>query len=119
MNGSIYRITPNADIDPSYLAAILVSPIGTLQKKRAAANSVISYLSLDFLNALRIPRCGDDEATIADGIRTYVDHTYCARALVEGAKRDVETLIEGTLDESKLLAESAEIECWLASHPAP
>jgi hypothetical protein len=56
LNGSIYRLTLKSKAVAGYVIAVLLSEFGDLQKKRAAANSIISYLSLDFLNALVIPR---------------------------------------------------------------
>jgi len=44
---------------------------------------------------------------------------YLSDSLINNAKSDVEALIEGTLDEAKLLAESAEIEQWLKENPSP
>ena len=39
--------------------------------------------------------------------------------LVDAAKSTVEALIDGTLDEAALLAESDAIERWLAENPSP
>ncbi|MCB1064563.1 MAG: hypothetical protein KDN20_16800 [Verrucomicrobiae bacterium] len=120
VNGSIYRMTVTDDIDPYYLASFLVSTTGVLQKRRAAANSVISYLSVDFLNDLRIPRLEEEEeVAIASEFRSFVRHTSESRKLVVQAKKDVEALIEGTLVESSLLEDSAKIEQWLEDNPAP
>jgi len=44
---------------------------------------------------------------------------YLSDSLINDAKSDVEALIEGTLDEAKLLAESAKIEQWLKENPSP
>lgn len=120
VNGSIFRIRPKPSIDPHYLAAVLVGPLGVVQKQRAASNSVISYVSIDFVRSLRIPRFGHEvEREIGDLVRSFVDGRRDAQKLVEAGRNGVETLIDGTLDEVTLLAESDAIERWLTENPSP
>jgi type I restriction enzyme S subunit len=119
VNGSLYRMTLKEDVDAFYVLALLLSPIGVLQKKRAAANSVISYLSVDFLYDLLIPRLSsEEESNIGQLIRSYTERVYQARSAIQQAKADVEALISNTLDIDALHAESAAIESWLAANPS-
>lgn len=120
VNGSLYRMTLKEDVDAFYVLALLLSPIGVLQKKRAAANSVISYLSIDFLYDLLIPRLSsEEESNIGQLLRSYTGKVYQARSAIQQAKADVETLISNTLDIDALHSESAAIESWLAANPSP
>lgn len=120
VNGSIFRIRPRPGIDPDYLAAVLVGAIGVAQKHRAASNSVISYVSLEFVRSLRIPRLGEDEeVAIGDGVRRFDASRREAMRLALAAKSAVEALIDGTLDEATLLDEGDTIERWLAENPSP
>jgi hypothetical protein len=114
LNGSIYRMTLKAEVDPGYVIAVLLSEFGDLQKKRAAANSIISYLSLDFLNALVIPRANPStEAEIGSHVRSYQQSVTDSVALTKAAQADIERLIAGKLDVPSLVSESKAIEIWL------
>jgi len=114
VNGSIYRMSLDEDVSATYVLAVLLSPLGELQKKRAAANSIISYLSLDFLNQLQIPRLSpEEEQEISSSIGLYSEATMKMRELIIKSKSDVEALIDDSLDEEALLREGAEIERWL------
>jgi hypothetical protein len=120
VNGSIFRMALRDDVSPHYVTAVLLSELGLLQKRRAAANSVISYLSSDFLRALRIPRLpAVIEDRIGTGIADYMTSTEASEQEISRAKRDVEALIDGTLNEAELLKDSDVIERWLAAHPSP
>ncbi|MEC2078710.1 restriction endonuclease subunit S, partial [Metabacillus fastidiosus] len=55
VNGSIYKFSVKEEFNNFYVLAILQSLIGDLQKEKYGANSVISYLSLDVIQNLRIP----------------------------------------------------------------
>ncbi|MBK1643211.1 hypothetical protein CKO25_00780 [Thiocapsa imhoffii] len=120
VNGSVFRIRPKPEIDPHFLAAVLVGPIGAVQKKRAASNSVISYVSLDFVRALQIPRFGEETETgIGNDVRRFDANRRESRGLISAARAGVESLIDGTLDEPALLAEGEAIEQWLSENPSP
>lgn len=120
VSGSIFRIRPKPEIDPHYLAAVLVGPLGVAQKQRASSNSVISYIGLDFVRSLQIPRFSEEtETAIGDDVRCFDRNRREAARLINSAKSDVESLIAGTLDEPALLAEGEVIEQWLAANPSP
>ena len=120
VNGSIFLIRPKETVDPHYLAAVLVGPAGIVQKQRASSNSVISYVSLEFLRALRIPRFGSDvETAIGKDVRLFEKSRREAILLTKSATTAVEALIAGLLDEAALLAESDAIEAWLVANPSP
>jgi type I restriction enzyme S subunit len=110
VNGSVYRMTLRNEIDAGYVLAVLLSPLGVLQKRRAAANNIISYLSVDFLDALQIPRLSDvEEREIGDCIRFYSDGIIKSKQLLAMAIADVEYLIDGKLDEAACIAEGRKL----------
>lgn len=118
LNGSIYRMRLHSDIPAGYVLAVLLSPIGTLQKQRAAANSIISYLSLEFLEKLLIPRLRPEiEDRIDRAIRLYSETIAESKRLTQTAVAAVEALIHDRLDEA-LIAEGEAIAEWLKRNPS-
>lgn len=72
----------------------------------------------DLLN-IYLPFNHKDSEMLNQEIAEYASWLYDSELLITQAKADVEALIEGALDEDKLLAESAEIERWLQDNPSP
>ncbi|MEC2078586.1 hypothetical protein, partial [Metabacillus fastidiosus] len=106
VNGSIYKFSVKEEFNNFYVLAILQSLIGDLQKEKYGANSVISYLSLDVIQNLQIPVLDQSiQKEIGGKLKSYVLNQLEARSLIISAKYDIESLIEGTLDESKIESE--------------
>jgi type I restriction enzyme S subunit len=106
VNGSIYKFSVKEEFNNFYILAILQSLIGELQKEKYGANSVISYLSLDVIHNLQIPVLDKSiQDQIGGKLERYVQNQIEARKLIKSAKLDVESLIEGTFDESEIVVE--------------
>lgn len=104
VNGSIYKFSVKDEFNNYYILAILQSLIGELQKEKYGANSVISYLSLDVIQNLQIPvldRSIQDQ--IGAKLERFVQSQIEAKMLIKSANFDVESLIEGTFDESTII----------------
>ncbi|MDM4018178.1 hypothetical protein [Roseiconus lacunae] len=120
VNGSIYRARVSEDIHPHYLIAVLTSVFGRLQKQRAAANSIISYLSSDFLGALSVPRIDDRvENKVGDLLEQFCSLTYESTAVAAESESDIEKLLNNSLDVESLIEEGAMIEKWLEENQVP
>lgn len=103
VNGSIFRFRVKNDFNNFYILSVLQSIIGSLQKEQHGANSVISYLSLDVINNLKIPVIDiEKQNEIGDKLKKFVENNMKAKNLIKSAKQDVEDLIEGKFDESKI-----------------
>ncbi|MYL47645.1 hypothetical protein GLV94_18560 [Virgibacillus halodenitrificans] len=101
VNGSIYKFSVKEEFNNYYILAILQSLIGELQKEKHGANSVISYLSLDVIQNLKIPVLKKSiQDNIGGNLEKYVNNLIEAKQLVKNAKKDIESLIEGTFNES-------------------
>lgn len=103
VNGSIFRFRVKSDFNNFYILSVLQSLIGSLQKEQNGANSVISYLSLDVINNLKIPVIDiEKQNEIGDKLKKFVENNMRAKNLIKSAIQDVEDLIEGKFDESKI-----------------
>ncbi len=103
-----------------YLWACLSHDVATAQLMRWNTGGTYPAIERTVPPGILIPNPGDDEVIetgqmVVDSIRWNTEST----ALVSAAKDDVEALIFGTLDESRLLKQGDEIESWLESHALP
>jgi len=113
-----YRAKPG--IDPHYLFFVLKSPLGLFQVIDVTAGSTHPRVDAEVVDDILIPRLAEDvEAEIGSLVRESHGAWYASAELISKAKADVEALIDGTLDEERLLGESAEIERWLKDNPSP
>jgi type I restriction enzyme S subunit len=79
-----------------------LSKSGQLQKQQNLANSIISYLSLDCINNLRIPVLSvEKQEIIGQKYKNYVEMEYKSKQLFQEAKNYVEDLIEGSFSMKK------------------
>lgn len=107
VNGSVYKFSVKKEFNNYYILAYLLSESGQLQKQQNLANSIISYLSIDCINNLQIPILSKEkQRVIADKYRMYVEYIHKSKQLIQEAKKDVEDLIEGNFDISKVKASS-------------
>lgn len=96
INGSIYRFSVKKNFNSYYILAYLLSESGQLQKQQNLANSIISYLSLDCINNLKIPvLTTEKQEIIGEKYKTYIEMVYKSKQLIQEAKQDVKDLIEG------------------------
>lgn len=107
-------------IRPELLTAWLNRVEGQLQLARWAVQTTVAHTSLNDIRNLLIPRLAHyEEEWLADAfIRTRKADAE-AVLLINTARTAVEALIDGTLNESALLAEGEAIEKWLAENPSP
>jgi len=109
----VYRIKP--DYDPFYVFFILRSPIALYQVFDVTSGTTRPRVNVEDVDSILIPLI-DDQKIVGKLVRKSHQYLYLADDLISQAKSDVEALIEGTLDEAKLLAESAEI---VKENPSP
>lgn len=96
VNGSIYKFSVKKGYDNHYVLAYLLSKSGQLQKQQNLANSIISYLSLECINNLKVPIISSGkQKLIGEKYRTYVEQINKSKQLIQEAKNDVGDLIEG------------------------
>jgi type I restriction enzyme S subunit len=111
---------PKGNIDPHYLFTTLKSPLGLYQVIDVTSGSTHPRVDEEVVAGIRVPRLPDDlESQIGDLARSALSAWKQAPSLVDAARLGVEALIDGTLDEAALLAESDAIERWLAENPSP
>lgn len=109
VNGSIYKFSVKKGFNNYYILAYLLSDSGQLQKQQNLANSIISYLSINCIKNLNIPILPKEkQQIIGDKYNAYVDNIQETKYLIQQAKQDVEDLIEGNFDMSKLNDTSTE-----------
>ncbi|MUL33942.1 restriction endonuclease subunit S [Priestia megaterium] len=109
VNGSIYRFSIKEGFNNYYVLAYLLSESGQLQKQQNLANSIISYLSLESIKNLKIPIIPEKkQQIIGDMYKKYVEHVRMSKYLIQQAKQDVENLLEGNLNMSKVDYDSGE-----------
>jgi len=107
VNGSIYKFSVKKGFNNYYILAYLLSKSGQLQKQQNLANSIISYLSIDCINNLKVPVVSMEKQQIIGGkYKAYVEQMNKSKQLIQEAKQDVEDLIEGNFDMSKVKANS-------------
>ena len=102
------------------LAFYLNSAAARYLQEQIAYGAVQLQLSQDELGELPVPNFPPEAARqIGDGYRKWRDSLDEACDLVTAAKKAIEELVDGTLDEDRVVAESAEIESWLEGNPSP
>jgi hypothetical protein len=107
---------------PFLIAAILRSPWVRVQVAFLTRSSSLSRRRIDDddLGYIHIPWV--DDGTLGDLNRLLseaVDARHEAVELINAAKADIESLIDGTLDQTALVAEGQAIDDWLVKHPRP
>lgn len=117
---SLAKITLRKGYNPYYVSAYLSSRIGLKMAYRFASQTVQSGLNFEGIAELPVPITDKNTMNkIGELIEQEIKYEELSNGLIAQAVADVEALIEGTLDENKLLAESAEIEQWLKDNPVP
>jgi type I restriction enzyme S subunit len=113
--------TQSDALDAGFLAFFLCSWWGQrLIEPGVTGSTGILHLSMNHIRSMPIPTPPMAiQVLIGDWVRNAHNHKYEAYELINAAKADVEDLIDGTLDQAKLLADGAAIDAWLAAHPRP
>jgi restriction endonuclease S subunit len=101
------RIKEGIDISPYYIELILQSQYFQTLLKYSLYQSVQPFISMEFLNDVVIPII--DKTKIENISNLYeksLNNLFYAKQLIQEAKQDVEDLIEGNFDMSKVRANS-------------
>jgi hypothetical protein len=113
----VYRAS---GIDPHYLFFVLKSELGLNQIIDVTAGSTHPRADAEVVDEICIPRLDEQiETKIGAFVRQAHTLWYESQELLPHARADVQSLIDGTLDEKRLIAESDEITAWLTAHPLP
>ncbi len=120
MNQHCVRFHLNDQWNPFFVAAFLNSPWGKAQVNRRAIGGTRDALDYPSVLSILVPSASEaSQAKIEALVIVFNDALDESKKLVDGAKNDAESLINGTLDEPALLAEGKSIEQWLAENPSP
>jgi restriction endonuclease S subunit len=93
-------------ISPHYLATFFNSKIGKMLIDRISYGGVQKEIGQDELKKLSIPIVDVEiQQKISDKILNFEEKIYLSKKLIKEAKQDVEDLIEGKFDESKISEE--------------
>jgi hypothetical protein len=116
----VLRPTAAFDSLAHLIAAVLRSNWIRVQASFLTRSSSLSRRRLQEEELLKVLIPWSDEQTVELNCRmaAATGAREEAAQLVTRAKADVESLIDGTLDEGRLLAESADIEVWLHNNPS-
>jgi type I restriction enzyme, S subunit len=121
ISDSLFKVELKDEYDPCYVSLFLSSWTGKRLIERGIQGST-GQLSLaqEHVQNLPIPIIDKDIQTqIGDKVRAAYKSRISVQQYIKHAKSDIESLIDGTLDEDKLLAEGEEIEQWLKDNPSP
>jgi hypothetical protein len=114
INGSIYKFGVRPPHDPYYVCAFFRTRFGLIQKVRAIANTGISYNDQQAIRDFVVPLPPPEvQQAIGAKMRRAAELKACIGALIHSSRRDVESLLDGTLDTTRLLAEGRDIQLWL------
>ena len=106
INQALVRLRLN-NINKYYFVFVVNSSIGRLLSLRLANGAVQLNLNREEVGNIMVPRINDNkEEIIANKIKLYIELLYQSKQLIQEAKRDVEDLIEGNFDMSKVKANS-------------
>ncbi|MGE5389788.1 MAG: restriction endonuclease subunit S [Deltaproteobacteria bacterium] len=117
-SGELLVYQTKGEIDPYYLFFMLRNPICLYQVIDVTTGSTHPRVDSELVDNILIPIIDENEK-IAGWVQTAHQYWYESSEQILNAILKIESLIEGTLDEEKLLAESAEIEQWLNDNPSP
>lgn len=104
INQALVRLRLN-NINKYYFVFVVNSSIGRLLSLRLANGAVQLNLNREEVGNIMVPRINDNkEEIIANKIKLYIELLYQSKQLIQEAKQDVEDLIEGNFDMSKVKA---------------
>lgn len=107
-------------INSHYLFLLIKSTLGLHQIIDVTAGSTHPRVDAEVVDQILIPRLGDDvENDIGSLVSNAHSYWYECQLLLPQVKNDVESLLDGTLDEARLVKEGKDIALWLESNPMP
>lgn len=114
---SVWR-PPTPEIG-AYLRACLVHEVGVSQMMRWNTGGTYPAIDADVPGRVLVPYDEEQAQEVGSDLLKALVRVQEAGTRVESAHSAVEALVDGTLDEAALVAESDAIERWLAEHPSP
>jgi restriction endonuclease S subunit len=101
-------IASKSHLTTEYLYLVFSNKVFNMQIERYSTGSIMSGVNHDDFNKMLIPVISNKKIidTITDKIRKHFRLLYYSKQLVQEAKQDVEDLIEGNFDMSKIKANS-------------
>jgi type I restriction enzyme S subunit len=105
---TVARIRPRKGVNSFYLEAVLNHEVVQSQVRGMATGLAQPHITQEWIAQLQVPVLSQSDA-IGELVEQHHSAMSRATALVHQAVADVETLIEGKLDESKCLAEGRKL----------
>lgn len=88
---------------PYYLSAYFNSPVGRLFLERVSTQATVKYINNDLLKSVKIPVIDiETQSKIQELLIMASEKEILSKLLISEAKQDVEDLIEGKFNESKV-----------------
>lgn len=108
------------NIPPYYVKAFMRTPYFAMELFRQSVGTIQRGVYLDSLGEVCIPVLPQELVLAISKAEEAGDNCHREKLLhISWAKADIEALIDGKIDEDKLLAEGEEIERWLEANPSP
>jgi len=109
---------PTAEIG-AYIRACLVHDAGVHQLMRWNTGGAYPAIDRDVPGRVLVPFDETEAQDLGTELLSGLRGIREAAQLVDLAREDIESLVDGTLDEPTLIAENEAIEKWLAGNPSP
>jgi type I restriction enzyme S subunit len=108
INQHVARVKINKRLFNNYYVSLFLnSNLGKLQQHRAITGAIQGYLSYENIYSLRIPYINlEKQQEIGSKLQESQDRIFKLERILLEAKQDVESLIEGTFDESVIQKEN-------------
>lgn len=104
-NQNVASITLNnsCNVNPYYLSMYMNSYAGKISLERTSTQATVKYINNELLGDIEIPVINlEKQKEIEKKVLEYKDKKEKSEKLIQEAKQDVEDLIEGNFDKSKL-----------------
>ena len=107
-NTASITINEKDKYNPYYIALFLNSDTGKMLLERVSSQATVKYINNDVLSEVKIPIIPVEiQLNIQKNIKSYITKIKKSKQLNQQAKQDVEDLIEGNFDMSRLNDESS------------
>jgi len=98
-----YLRVNHPEVSPYYVLMYFKTIFGQLQLEQGITGATNRHLAVNFIEDIEIPLIPKEiQETIENNIVKAINNTYLSKKLIVEAKQDVEDLIEGKFDESKI-----------------
>ena len=120
ISSSMIAVLLQEDQDPYFYSLFFRSDVGFPLLYAIQKTTAQPTIATDELATVRVPVPPREvQAGIGAKMREAESYQYMQVSYLHAARSDVEALINGTLDETKLLSDGDEIEDWLKQNPRP